>query len=441
MTGVPSVWGRDRVPRLLGPWRDSVRGLDPRVWVVVTLTLLTVAARMSVTAFIGIYFARVIGIPIALVGAALLVENLVRGLVMPVAGALSDRVGRKPVLVWAAGTVALILPAFVFVPGPLSMFAWSIAIGIAQAPFWPAASALLLDLVPPARRQTVLALNYTMIAIGYTIGVAPAGLLLAGGYGVLAAFGFVGFALATLLAVVGLRNLPPTSGAARRVSLLRDLQVAPRDGAFLTLASLALVFPLGIGLLVIAMPVYAADVGLAESTIGFVLAANGPLLALLALPVNARIESRGPYRFLPLAAGILAVSYVVSAGFPGALGLTLAILVFTGAEAIFSAALPTAVAALAPDGLKGAYQGAWGFVFAASAGSGLFLSGLLKPALGWSGVWLAWALLTALAGAGLAFVRPRLRRIADARAAAAAIAGVAGAGDADERNAQAPDMA
>ena len=197
-----TLWGRERLPRLVAPWRDAVRGLDPRIWLVVTITLLSVASRMSVATFIGIYFVRHLGLSVALVGAAFFAENLVRGFAMPLAGAISDRVGRKPVLLWASAATALVLPSFYFAPGPLSVFAWAIAMGIAQAPLWPAASALLLDLAPPQRRQSVLALNYTMIAAGYTIGVAPAGFVVAAGYGWLSLVGLSGFLLIFLLVLV-----------------------------------------------------------------------------------------------------------------------------------------------------------------------------------------------------------------------------------------------
>ena len=380
------------------------------------MTLIGVMSRMGVYTFLGIYYTRVVGIPIALVGAALLAENVVRGVAMPVAGAISDRIGRKPVLLWAAATSALIFPAFYFVPGPISLFAWSVAIGISQAPLWPVTSALLVDLVPAARRQSVLSLNYTMIAIGYTLGVIPAGFLVAYGYGSLAVASAAGFV--AILAIALTLRPPPTHAPAARASLAHDLARAPRDPAFLALAALALVFPLGIGLVVAVVPIFAESVGLSESQIGLVVAVNGPLLALFALPVNARIEKTGPYRFLPLSSLFLVATWLMIAlTGENVWALALAVVVFTGGELIFSAALPAAVAQLAPDHLRGTYQGAWGFVFATTLGGALFASGLLREAIGWRGTWLFWAAATSLAGIALLAARPMFRRIADARSA------------------------
>ncbi|HWM43602.1 MAG TPA: MFS transporter, partial [Burkholderiales bacterium] len=88
---------------------------------------------MSLVTFLGIYFVREAGIELATVGLAFLVENLLRGLAAPFFGALSDRVGRRPLLLGAALVTAAVLPSFLLVSGPASLFAWSIAMGIASA--------------------------------------------------------------------------------------------------------------------------------------------------------------------------------------------------------------------------------------------------------------------------------------------------------------------
>lgn len=404
--------------RVAASYTGGLEGVDRRAYVLVSLTLLSVASRMSVYTFLGIYFTREVGLGVALVGAAYLVENVARGLVAPVAGALTDRLGRRPVLLAAALATGATLPLFLLVKSAWALFAWSLLLGAAQGGMWPASSALLLDLSPPERRQAVLSLNYTALSIGYTLGVAPAGFLLAFGYPVLAAVSAAGYALLALVLVVGIRGSLPYAEERPRSSFLRDLATAPRDGAFLALASLAFVFPLGIGLIATVAPIYAQQSGLDEGGIGLALALNGPLLALLSIPTATWIGRWGPYRFLPLSALVLAASYVAFVFGGGFTEMVVASVVFTAGELVFSSALPTAVAQLAPPGLRGAYQGAWVFVFAIASGAALFLTGLLLPALGWSWTWVAWVAVTTLAAVGLAFARTAFRRTADARASA-----------------------
>ena len=74
-------------------------------------------------------------------------------------------------------------------------------------------------------------------------------------------------------------------------------------------------------------------------------------------------------------------------------------MVFSFGELVFSSAVPAAVARLAPAGRRGAYQGGWTLIASFSMGSALFVSGLLREAIGWRGAWLVFASL--IAGAAL----------------------------------------
>ena len=71
--------------------------------------------------------------------------------------------------------------------------------------------------------------------------------------------------------------------------------------------------------------------------------------------------------------------------------------VFSFGELVFSSAVPAAVARLAPAGRRGAYQGGWTLIASFSMGSALFVSGLLREAIGWPGAWLVFASLIAAA--------------------------------------------
>jgi Na+/melibiose symporter-like transporter len=67
---------------------------------------------MSLVTFLGIYFVREAGIALATVGAAFFCENLLRGLLAPFFGALSDRTGRRPLILGASLLTAAVLPCF-----------------------------------------------------------------------------------------------------------------------------------------------------------------------------------------------------------------------------------------------------------------------------------------------------------------------------------------
>jgi MFS family permease len=383
------------------------------VTVVVAASFIAVAARMSLVQFLGIYFVHRAGIDVTTVGLAFLCENVARGLAAPLFGALSDRLGRRPLLIVSSLATALVLPAFLLVNGPACLLLWSLALGTAGAINIPVSSALLLDLAPPQRRQSVLALNYTTMSIAYTLGVVPAGYIAERGYGILAAASAAGYVLVAALYLAALRGPLPLEKAAAAAGLLRDTLTAFADRRFALFAAIACVFPLSMGMLVTVTPLYATARGLGESTIGVVLGANSILVASLALPVATRIEAQGPFRLLGAAAAIIALALACFALIPGAAaGLLVGTVIYSFGEVLFSSAVPAGVARLAPAGRRGAYQGAWTLVASLSLGSALALSGAISKPLGWPSAWLACAALTLVAAAALHFLRPRFAAVA-----------------------------
>src|SRR5262245_3483349 len=134
--------------------RQYRTSMDRRIRIVLAANFIAVASRMSLVTFLGIWFVRAAQIPLATVGLALLCENVVRGALAPWLGSLSDRIGRRPLLIASMVASAVILPCFLLVQGPASLFAWSVALGATGAVNMPVATALLLDLAPADRRQS-----------------------------------------------------------------------------------------------------------------------------------------------------------------------------------------------------------------------------------------------------------------------------------------------
>ena len=370
---------------------------------------------MSLVTFIGIYFVRHAGIDLRVVGLAFLLENLSRGLLAPFFGALSDRVGRRPLLLVSALGTAAILPCFLLVEGPASLFAWSLALGATGAVNMPVAGALILDLAPPERRQAALAANYTGMSVAYTLGVTPAGYIAEQGYGFLAGVAAAGYVCVALLYFVALRGALPLERS-RDENVFRSGVSVYGDGAFMAFASLAFVFPLSMGLVVSVLPLYGIELGLREGYIGLVLGGNSLIVAALAVPVAARMERAGPFRQLGTAALLVCVSlFIFSFGNFPASALMLGTVIFSFGEIILSSAVPAAVARLAPAGMRGAYQGGWTLIASLSMGSALFVSGVLRDGAGWQVAWWIYAGLLAAAAWGWFYFRKRFLEISERR--------------------------
>jgi predicted MFS family arabinose efflux permease len=280
----------------------------------------------------------------------------------------------------------------------------------------PVGSALLLDLAPPERRQSVLAVNYTVVSVAYTLAVSPAGYVAEQGYGLLALLSAAGYFAVAGLYFFGLRGPLPLEPSRSDEGFYRSVAAVFRDRVLVGFAAMAFVFPFSMGLVAFVSPLFGADRGLGEGFIGLVLGLNSVIVALAAVPVATRMEHAGPFRWLGWAALVVAVSLACFAAPADARAALIAgTLIFSFGELVFSSALPAAVARLAPPGRRGAYQGAWTLVGSVGMGSALFVSGLLREATGWSGAWLIYAGVTFAAGVLLLVTRERFTAFQETR--------------------------
>src|SRR5262249_6150098 len=264
----------------------------------------------------------------------------------------------------------------------------------------------------------VLALNYTVVRVAYRLAVTAAGYVAERGYGLLAALSAGSYLLVPALYLFGLRGpLPIERASSGEESLYKAFASVFQDKVLLGFAAIAFVFPFSMGLVVYASPLFAADRGLGEAFIGLVLGLNSVIVALFAVPVATRMEQAGPFRWLGIAALLVCAALACFGAVPHAGAAFVAGTgIFSFGELVFSSAVPAAVAAgvarLARPGRRGAYQGAWTLVSSFSMGSALFVSGLLRDSVGWSGAWSAYAALTFVAGVLLVLTRRRFLRAA-----------------------------
>lgn len=130
----------------------------------------------------------------------------------PVLGNLSDRFGRRPVLLFAVGALGVDYLLMGFAPSLAWLFVGRTIAGIAGASFTPA-FACVADMSPPERRAQNFGIISAAFGIGFVLGPALGGLL--GGFGTRAPF-YAAAALSLVNFAYGLLVLPETLPSGRR---------------------------------------------------------------------------------------------------------------------------------------------------------------------------------------------------------------------------------
>ncbi len=128
--------------------------------------------------------------------------SLAQFLFAPAWGRLSDRIGRRPVLLWSIGATAVCLAGFAMADSLLWLYVFRIAHGAATANIGTAQAALA-DVTAPEHRARAMGLIGAAFGLGFTAGPAMGGALSVYGLTVpiwtAAGLSFINFVLAVVL--------------------------------------------------------------------------------------------------------------------------------------------------------------------------------------------------------------------------------------------------
>jgi predicted MFS family arabinose efflux permease len=386
------VWGGD-VDRALRP--------------VLAVSLAGSIAGSSVYTYLGIWAIKSLGASQSTLGFAYLAGAVLAGVTGYLGGHLSDRVGRRPMILAGWGFQAL-------VPLLLLAVGHRVSAGLVLLALLPvfgslgnaADQAMVADLVAPERQEAAYASVRVAANLGVTIGPPLGGLLLIGthwphlwiGTFVLAA---AGFAIAYRYIPRGgayAPEHPPTRGS---------FGVIIRDSPFL-LFMLSSVFATATYVATeTLLPISVTTTHhLAPAAWGFIMILNPIFVTVFQLrltrwaaPIPASVK-------LGVAMPMMGVPFLLLNWNGSAPVIMLVIVIFVIGEMLWVPTSQAVVAALAPTDIRGAYMGAFGGTWAVGWAATPFLGLQVRGAYGDATMWMCVATVGVVAGIlGLAAAR------------------------------------
>ncbi|MGW4396267.1 MFS transporter [Amycolatopsis nivea] len=220
LTDTPDFHDLERTGQVAeSPLRDSFRTGGRAMLVLAGLVVVKGVAHWSLQTFMPSYLQKTLHFTKVESFVAATVCLAVVAAAVPVAGALSDRVGRKPLLIASTvGFVVLTWPALVLMSlgNPVLAVVGMVVLGLLIAAYDGAAGAAMAELFPPRIRSGAIAIPYN-IAVSLFGGTAPyiaTWLVAATGYKLSPAFYIMLAAVITLVTV--LRGIRETAGPRAR---------------------------------------------------------------------------------------------------------------------------------------------------------------------------------------------------------------------------------
>ena len=369
--------------------------------------LINSAGAGLVFPFLSLYLSRHLNFSMTDVGMFFGLYAVISTVSQLAGGALVDRIGRKPVMLFSMFGNAVAVLGFglggplMSVPGALRLAVIAViitALGLTGAAFGPAVNAMVADLVESQKRSQAYGLLRVVQNLGVAIGPAVGGLIAThSSYLVLFVISAVASTIYGVMIAVFIRETLPKQAPADQAAAKQkgaSMWDVLRDRVFILFTLLSTATVISYSQMTTTLPVYLnRSFGVSEQWFGLLMSLNAMMVVLFQFPIS-RITSRyGRSVMMAVGAVFYAVGFGVFAEGPlwallGALPFFfLAQAILTVGEMIIVPVSQAFAADIAPEDMRGRYMGVFGLAYTAGFGLGPMLGGLVMDQLGGQYIW------------------------------------------------------
>jgi MFS family permease len=383
-------------------------GLPRPFWVLFGGTLVNRVGGFVIV-FLAIYLTEVRGLNAAQAGAVISAYGLGAMGGGAFGGAVSDRVGRRPILTLSligGGASMLLLGLLTATP---AITGTALLTGFLYEMYRPVVSATIADVVAVEDRPRAYGLIYWAVNLGASIAPILGGVIAARSYRAL----FVADAATTALyGVIVLAALPETRPAAppRPDGAPGAARAIVGDPVLLAACGLTFAFSIVFFQSFVGLPIDVRAHGVSAVGFGALIAINGLLIVFLQPVAGELTRYRSRHSTLAAASLLLGAGLGMNAWVGSFGGYAVSVTIWTLGEILFAPASQSLVADLAPTHLRGAYQGAFAFAFTSAFAAAPAIGGYLLAHGGARWLWSACLVTSMLVAAGFLMLGARVTR-------------------------------
>ena len=402
----------------------NVSGEFPRTfWILTGATFIDQVGGWLLFPFFALYVTDHFGVGMTEVGilfAIFSVANVVGG---ALGGALTDKLGRKWMLLFGLITSALSSLAMPFVDELAIFYALAAFVGLLATAGGPAQQAMVADILPEEKRAEGYGMQRVSMNLAAAIGPAIGGLLAAQSFLLV----FIADAVTSLItAVIVYISLPetkpqPTVEAEEQsfFQTLRDYRLVVRDNLFMAFWLVSTLTVLAYSQVNSTLSVYLRDEhGLSAQSYGYLLSLNAAMVVLFQFWVTRRVTKYPAMVMMAVGSVLYGIGFGMI-GFVTGFGMfAVAMIIITVGEMIAVPVAQALVARFAPEDMRGRYMAVFAFSWTIPFAIGPLLAGLIMDNLNPDLVWYMSGLVALIAAAGflLLFVRSPKRIAVEAEA-------------------------
>ncbi|MCA1035619.1 MFS transporter [Bacillus infantis] len=334
----------------------------PVVWVLLGGTVLARGASFMTLPFLAIYLSSTMDLHPLLIGLTIGISPLTGTIGGFIGGYLSDRFGRKPVMLSALMMWCLVFYGFALADSPALFVILNALNGLCSSFFEPTSQALIADLTDKKYRMKAFSLRYTAINVGASAGpLLGAYLAAVSADSTFVITGTIYLLYGIFLAVFLARyKIKKTADPAKKGATFKEsLRVVRRDKALLFLILGSILINFGYAQIDSTLPQFLEN-ELANGIVVYssLLSINAVMVVILQLPISSFAEKFQPLQVMMCGSVLLSLGLVCFSFTNGWIIGILAMLIVTIGEILIFPSSSIMIDQLADDTNRGTYFGA-----------------------------------------------------------------------------------
>ncbi|HMS00850.1 MAG TPA: MFS transporter [Anaerolineales bacterium] len=361
-------------------------------WKVILITFIDRVGGALIFPFFALYLTSKFNVGMADVGILFATFSLSSFVGNAVGGALTDRFGRKKIIIFGLIASSFSLVAMGFAASFQTFFVLALFIGILTDVAGPAREAMIADILPEEKRAAGYGILRIAFNLSITIGPAIGGLLAGVSYLLL----FISDAVISLLTVVLVATLLPETKPQRHADAPQEAVAKTFAGYGKVFRDLAFMLFLGFVLLQVlaymnmntTLGVYLRNqFGTPASRYGLLLSINAAMVVLFQFPITRRVEKFPPMLMMAVGTFLYAIGFSMYGYVSSYTMFIVAMVVITIGEMIVAPVQQALTAKFAPEEMRGRYMAVAGLAWGIPFMIGPYLAGLIidgpRPELLW----------------------------------------------------------
>lgn len=392
--------------------RNFYREYRRSFWILVGASFIDRLGGSLLFPFFALYITQKFNVGMTEVGVLFALFSLSAFVGNFMGGALTDRVGRRRILIFGLLASSFSTLLMGFIDSLQAFYVLALIAGIFTDVAGPAHQAMVADLVPAQKRAEGFGIMRVAFNLAVVIGPAIGGLLAARSYQLLfvtdaiistIVAGIVFFYLRETKPTAHLDAKPETVGAT-----FKGYGRVLRDSAFMLFVGTCILMGLVYMNMNTTLGVFLRDVyAVPESGYGILLSINALMVVILQFPISRRITDRPPLLMMAFGTALYAVGFAMYGLVSSNEAFILAMVILTFGEMIVSPVAQSLVARFAPEDMRGRYMAIFGISWSIPFMIGPLLAGLILDNLNPNLLWYAAGFVGFLSVLGFLYLHRR----------------------------------